>query len=203
MFWLSRRRAAWISADGDIEFDGWPACSVIGTCKCSAITNEVTYSECLPFGYRLKEGSPVGPTPQQGSLYCRRGIIRVGGLQEGQSVDVEIIGYKVETQEIQERNVTSDSLVLNTQILYQDVPSYQQNGQVDSSHKEMIKEKYLEWYKKKFKYTIQTRGEPLVNAGDYGRIQTQFSQQLNVFILQNHWTFDGAFAGDMEVISLE
>ena len=194
---------SWLVADGDIEFDGWPACSVIGTCKCSAITNEVTYSECLPFGYRLKEGSPVGPTPQQGSLYCRRGIIRVGGLQEGQSVDVEIIGYKVETQEIQERNVTSDSLVLNTQILYKDVPSYQQNGQVDSNHKEMIKEKYLEWYKKKFKYTIQTRGEPLVNAGDYGRIQTQFSQQLNVFILQNHWTFDGAFAGDMEVISLE
>ena len=70
----------------------------------------------------------------------------------------------------------------------------------DSGNK--IKTKYAEWYKKKFKYNITTRGEPLVDAGDYGIIQTQFSEQMPVYILQNHWSFDGTWSGDMEVIAL-
>ena len=68
---------------------------------------------------------------------------------------------------------------------------------------EYIKRKYLEWYKKKFKYTYNGRGEPLVNAGDYGIIQTQFSAKMPVYILRNHWTFDGTWSGDMEVIALD
>ena len=81
-----------------------------------------------------------------------------------------------------------------------DVSSYNSDGSIKQT--EQIKQKYLEWYKKKFKYKIATRGEPLVNAGDYAVIQTQFTQEMPVYILQNHWTFDGAWSGDMEVISL-
>ena len=117
------------------------------------------------------------------------------GFSGGEEVKVEIIGYPIEIKTIQERNVTSDSLVLNTQIMQYDITV--------NNTSEYIKRKYLEWYKKKFKYTYNGRGEPLVNAGDYGVIQTQFSEKMPVYILRNHWTFDGTWSGDMEVIALD
>ena len=81
-----------------------------------------------------------------------------------------------------------------------DIKSWNANGTVKDT--DLIKKKYLKWYQKKFKYKLTTRGEPLVDAGDYGIIQTQFTERMPVYILQNHWTFDGTWAGDMEVISL-
>ena len=119
----------------------------------------------------------------------------------GTEAKIEILGYPIKTKQLQERNVTSDSLVLDTQIMQYDVSTYNQGGTVAQT--EQIKRKYLEWYKRKFKYTFTSRGEPLVNAGDYGIIQTQFTEQMPVYILQNHWTFDGAWDGDMEVIALD
>ena len=85
--------------------------------------------------------------------------------------------------------------------MQKDINEYDSAGLVIQT--ELIKRKYYEWYKKKFKYSMTTRGEPLVNAGDYGIIQTQFTEQMPVYILQNHWTFDGTWAGDMEVIALD
>jgi hypothetical protein len=82
-----------------------------------------------------------------------------------------------------------------------DVSTYTSTGAI--KEREQIKRKYLEWYSKKFKYKFQTRGEPLVNAGDYGIIQTQFTEQMPVYILQNRWTFDGTWSGEMEVIALD
>ena len=67
---------------------------------------------------------------------------------------------------------------------------------------EIIKNKYRLWYGKKFKYTMQTRGEPLVDAGDWTTIQSPFSSTLNCYVLQNHLKFNGAWSGDMEVIAL-
>ena len=69
----------------------------------------------------------------------------------------------------------------------------------------IIKNKYTEWYNKKFKYTMTTRGEPLVDAGDYAEIETPFSgteHLLQTYVLQNHITFDGSWGGDMEVVAL-
>ena len=79
-----------------------------------------------------------------------------------------------------------------------------ENGFIEyvSEETNKIKAKYVNWYNKKFKYVMNTRGEPLVDAGDYGIIQTQFSERMPVYILQNHWSFDGTWSGDMEVIAL-
>ena len=178
-------------------------CTVIATINCTAVNSEISYSDCYPIGCRLASDDTSGATITNTELYCRRGIVTLGGYVSGTEAKVEVLGYPVRTKRTQERNVTSDNLILDTKIMYQDVPSYNPNGSGAILETEQIKRKYLEWYKKKFKYKITTRGEPLVNAGDYGIIQTQFTQQMPVYILQNHWTFDGTWSGDMEVIALD
>lgn len=176
-------------------------CTVITTLNLTAINTEVTYNNCLPIGCRMADDDTSGATVIYNSLYCKRGIISLGGYITGREAKVEILGYPIRTKQIQERTVTSDSLILDTKTMYYDINTYDSNGTVLET--EQIKRKYLEWYKKKFKYTITTRGEPLVNAGDYAIIQTQFTGQMPVYILQNHWTFDGAWSGNMEVIALD
>ena len=52
---------------------------------------------------------------------------------------------------------------------------------------------------------MTTRGEPLIDAGDYAEIETPFSgtdSLLKTYVLQNHISFDGTWSGDMEVIAL-
>lgn len=174
-------------------------CQVVTTVKLTAFNNEVTYSDCYPVGARIPDANSSASIAYY-ELYGKRGIITLTGFSEGTEVEVEICGYPVKTKQIQERTVTSDSLVLDTQIMNYDINSYTSAGTVLQT--ELIKRKYLNWYKKKFKYQFHTRGEPLVNAGDYGVIQTQFTGEMPVYILQNHWTYDGAWSGDMEVIAL-
>ena len=186
-----------ITVDGSV----YSHCTVISTINCTSMNTETTYGECLPVGCRMANDDMSGATIVYTELYCRRGIINLGGYVAGTEAKIEILGYPIKTKQLQERNVTSDSLVLNTQIMQYDVSTYNQGGTVAQT--EQIKRKYLEWYKRKFKYTFTSRGEPLVNAGDYGIIQTQFTTQMPVYILQNHWTFDGAWDGDMEVIALD
>lgn len=174
-------------------------CKVITTATCTSVSNEITYSDAYVIGARLSDenSQSVLQAVSLGTirLYSKRGLISLIGFSGGEDVKVEIIGYPIEIKTIQERNVTSDSLVLNTQVMQYDITV--------NNTSEYIKRKYLEWYKKKFKYTYNGRGEPLVNAGDYGVIQTQFSAEMPVYILRNHWTFDGTWAGDMEVIALD
>lgn len=176
-------------------------CKVVTTVKLTAYDNEVTYSDCYPVGARIPDAnSPASIAYYE--LYGKRGIITLTGIPAGGEIEVEICGYPVNTKQIQERTVTSDSLILDTKIMNYDVNKYTSAGTIPQDGTEMIKRKYLDWYKKKFKYTFSTRGEPLVNAGDYGIIQTQFTEQMPVYILQNHWIFNGAWSGDMEVIAL-
>ena len=174
-------------------------CKVITTATCTSVSNEITYSDAYVIGARLSDenSQSVLQAISLGTirLYSKRGLISLIGFSGGEEVKVEIIGYPIEIKTIQERNVTSDSLVLNTQIMQYDITV--------NNTSEYIKRKYLEWYKKKFKYTYTGRGEPLVNAGDYGVIQTQFTAEMPVYILRNHWTFDGTWSGDMEVIALD
>ena len=174
-------------------------CKVITTATCTSVSNEVTYSNAYVIGARLSDenSQSVLQAVSLGTirLYSKRGLISLIGFSGGEEVKVEIIGYPIEIKTIQERNVTSDSLILNTQVMRYDITV--------NNTPEYIKRKYLEWYKKKFKYTYNGRGEPLVNAGDYGVIQTQFSAEMPVYILRNHWTFDGTWSGDMEVIALD
>lgn len=171
----------------------------VSTVDVSSVNAEVSYSECAPTGAAVIDES--GASVQSNTLFARKGIIRMGGLVTGQPAKVAIYGYPIVTNEIQERDVTSDTLVLETKVMKADVSTWNSNGTVKET--EQIKRKYLEWYKKKFKYKITTRGEPLVDAGDYGVIQTQFTAEMPCYILQNHWTFDGTWAGDMEVIALD
>ena len=168
----------------------------------SAIYNDVSYQECSPTGAGLviEEGETTNASVQSVELYTRNGLIQVSGLSEGETVHVAIYGYPIITTRKQERSVTSSTLVLDTQLMRNDMKSWNANGTVKDT--DLIKKKYLKWYQKKFKYKLTTRGEPLVDAGDYGIIQTQFTERMPVYILQNHWTFDGTWAGDMEVISL-
>lgn len=174
-------------------------CKVITTATCTAVNNEVTYGSAYVIGARLSDDNSeeVLQAVSLGtiSLYNKRGIITLIGFTTNDEVKVEIIGYPVNVKSIQERNVTSSSLVLDTQIIQNDITAKGQS--------EYIKYKYLQWYKKKFKYTYSGRGEPLVNAGDYGIIQTQFTPQMPVYILRNRWTFNGTWEGNMEVIALD
>lgn len=39
--------------------------------------------------------------------------------------------------------------------------------------------------------------------GDHGVIETQFTEKKPVYILQNEWSFDGTWSGNMEVIALD
>lgn len=172
----------------------------IATVDISSINSEITYSECAPTGIRMSEDDTSGASVQSSQLFARNGLVRLGGLVAGKPAKVKIFGYPIVTNLVQERDVTSNTLTLETKLMLMDVSSYNSDGSIKQT--EQIKQKYLEWYKKKFKYKIATRGEPLANAGDYAIIQTQFTQEMPVYILQNHWTFDGAWSGDMEVISL-
>lgn len=186
-----------ITVDGSV----YSNCTVVSTINCNTANTETTYTECLPIGCRKKNGDPFQGTIAYTELYSKRGIINLGGFATGDEVSIEILGYPIHTKQLQERNVTSNTLVLDTKIMYEDIDKYNSNGTIAQT--EQIKRKYLDWYKTKFKYRFSTRGEPLVNAGDYGIIQTQFTGQMPVYILQNHWTFDGSWSGDMEVIALD
>lgn len=176
-------------------------CSVISTVTCNSMNSEVTYGDCIPIGGRMANDDESGATLVDIALFSHRGIINLGGYVAGTDAKVEILGYPVDVKAIQERDVASDSLVLDTKIMSYDPPNYNTDGTIKDP--EQIKRKYLQWYRKRFKYTIGTRGEPLVNAGDYAIIKTQFTERMPVYILQNHWTFDGAWEGDMEVIALD
>lgn len=191
------------SGDETISVNGsvYANCKVITTVECNAINTETTYNECLPIGGRLSDDNTSSANIVYTELYSKRGIINLGGFVPNEITKVEILGYPINTTEVQERDVTTNALVLDTQIMNYDVSTYSTVGTIEQT--DQIKRKYLEWYKKKFKYTFDSRGEPLVNAGDYGVIQTQFSQKMPVYILQNHWTFDGTWSGDMEVIALD
>lgn len=186
-----------ITVDGSVYYN----CTVIATINCNAINTETTYSDCLPIGCRMANDDTSGATITYTELYCKRGIIQLGGYVANTDAKVEILGYPIKTKQLQERNVTSNSLVLDTKIMKDDVSTYTSTGSIEQ--REQIKRKYLEWYKKKFKYKFDTRGEPLVNAGDYGIIETQFTEEMPVYILQNQWSFNGTWSGKMEVIALD
>lgn len=147
---------------------------------------EITYSECVPVS-ALPETKVQNP-----QLFCRRANMFVAVSEAEPQIEVTIMGHKITTTETQERTVTKDTLIIDTKLMKED-PG------------DKIKEKYKLWYGKKFKYTMDTRGEPLVDAGDIAKIQTPFSgadQLINGYVLQNHITFDGTWGGDMEVIKL-
>ena len=147
---------------------------------------EITYSECQPT-VALPDTKVQNP-----QLFCRRGNMFVTVSEAEPEIEITIKGYKITTTETQERTVTKDTLIIDTQLMKED-PG------------DKIKEKYRLWYSKNFKYTMDTRGEPLVDAGDIAKIQTPFSGEnelINGYVLQNHITFDGTWSGDMEVIKL-
>ena len=147
---------------------------------------EITYSECVPVS-ALPENKVV-PI----SMFCKRANLNISVSEAEPQIEVTIMGHKISTVETQERSVTKDTLIIDTKLMKED-PG------------DKIKEKYKSWYSKKFKYTMDTRGEPLVDAGDIAKIQTPFSgedQLINGYVLQNHIAFDGSWSGDMEVVKL-
>ena len=147
---------------------------------------EITYSECVPVS-ALPENKVV-PI----SMFCKRANLNVSVSEAEPQIEVTVMGHKISTVETQERSVTKDTLIIDTKLMKED-PG------------DKIKEKYKSWYSKKFKYTMDTRGEPLVDAGDIAKIQTPFSgedQLINGYVLQNHIAFDGSWSGDMEVVKL-
>lgn len=169
-----------------------PGAVVIQTVNVSTTNTEISYPACVPLGARKSPKDTSDGTVQTALLWTHGGIL-VTNLPSANSIEVEIYGYKLETTKSQERSVTSDTLIIDTQLIYED-PN------------DMIKNKYKDWYNKKFKYRIETRGEPLVNAGDYCAIQTPFSgteRLINGYVLRNNIHFNGAWSGDMEVVSLD
>ena len=174
---------------------------IIQTTNIGTFDTEISYQACVPTGARIASDYTGSGSVQASELYATKGYLKTN-VPENETVKVEIVGYKINTVQSQERSVTNDTLVIDTQLMSKDMIRYENGNIVD---RECIKTKYKNWYSKKFKYTMNTRGEPLVDAGDYAEIQTPFSGEehlLKCFILQNHLTFDGSWGGDMEVIAL-
>lgn len=169
---------------------------VIQTVEVSTYHADVTYQACVPTGARKSQDDTSSGSVQASDLYAHRGILTMNIPVEGVPTKVDIVGYRINIASTQERTVTSDTLIIDTQLMKEDPK--------DSEGKEIIKNKYKNWYSKKFKYTMDTRGEPLVNAGDYAEIETPFSkdQYLQTYVLQNRISFKGTWSGSMEVIAL-
>ena len=164
---------------------------VITTTTVSAVDVEISYQDCVPTGARVAEDDKSGGSVASADLYAHRGILKMNLPQEG-SAKVEIYGYQIDTVKTQDRSVTKDTLIIDTQLISSDTNNN-------------IKKKYQQWYGKKFKYSMSTRGEPLVDAADYAEIQTPFSGDKNLiksFVLMNSIDFDGSWSGKMEVIAL-
>lgn len=162
------------------------------TFSVSAYEVDITYGATFEPEAQKAEGDTSGGTIQSADLGCQRGNLRMSIPQEGVSTEVEIWGYPINITQTQERTVTNDTLIIDTKLMKEDPGN-------------KIKIKYANWYGKKFKYVIETRGEPLVDAGDYAEIQTPFSgsdKLLKGYVLQNHISFNGAWSGDMEVVAL-
>lgn len=164
----------------------------IQTVSVSAYNVDVTYSACVPTGARKAEDDTSQGSVQSADLYAHRGSLIMNLPEAGVPTKVEIVGYKIDVVQTQDRTVTNDTLIIDTQLMKEDPEN-------------LVKAKYINWYSKKFKYKMATRGEPLVDAGDYAEIQTPFSNHNNLlktYVLQNHIKFNGAWSGDMEVIAL-
>lgn len=165
---------------------------IIQTLEVSAYNTDVTYSACVPTGANKSASDTSQGSVQSADLYAHRGTLIMSIPVEGVPTKVDIVGYKINVTSSQERTVTNDTLTIDTQLMKEDPGN-------------KIKAKYTNWYSKKFKYVMSTRGEPLVDAGDYAEIQTPFSgtaQLVKSYVLQNHISFNGTWSGDMEVIVL-
>lgn len=169
----------------------------ISTLDVSAYNVDVSYSPCVPTGASVPPDDTSGGSVQASDLYTHRGTLTMNLPNVG-TTKVKIYGYRIDTVQTQDRTITNDTLIIDTKLMSQDKNN-------------AIKNKYSVWYDKKFKYRMNTRGEPLVDAGDYAEIQTPFTVMdqnnqptdlLHTFVLQNHIAFDGSWSGDMEVIAL-
>ena len=162
----------------------------ITTAQVSAVDVEISYGDCVPTGANVVDDTS-GASVVSADLYAHRGTLKMNLPQEG-SVNVKIVGYPITTSKTQDRSVTKDTLIIDTQLMSKDTNN-------------KIKQKYQQWYGKKFKYCMDTRGEPLVDAADYAEIQTPFSgteQLIKGFVLMNSIDFNGSWSGKMEVVAL-
>lgn len=110
----------------------------------------------------------------------------------GDSCEVEIWGYKITTTTNYKKSATSSTLILDSKLA--------------ANPSDETESKYSDWYSKKFKYVMDTRGEPLVNATDVVDIQSPFTEKtqesVRGYVLQNEMDYNGAWSGRMEVIAL-
>ena len=106
----------------------------------------------------------------------------------GDNCEIEIWGYKITTTTNTEKSATSSTLILDSQLALN--PS------------DKVKNKYKDWYSKRFKYVMSTRGEPLVKATNVISIQSPFTVGMLGYVLANNISFNGSWSGDMEVIAL-
>lgn len=167
----------------------------------SSITTQTVYTREVDITYSATYGATAKIKSGNGQITSGRYYVTrchlVLNLPDNNGVEIEITGRPITIIETPDKSVTNDTLVLDSTLMKEDTDG-------------LIKQKYIGWYSKRFKYTVPTRGEPLVNAGDFIQIQTPFTQTQNyqlvdpktVYVLQQHISFDGAWEGDMEVVML-
>ena len=154
----------------------------------TAYNTQISYSACTDAYVSVDPNDTTGGTIQVSWLGCQNGELQCS-LPTTNALKVNLFGKRITVSQSQDRTITNDTLIIDTQLMKEDNNNF-------------IKSKYIGWYSKQFKYKMNTRGEPLVDAGDYTIIQSPFTSQLPAYVLQNHITFDGTWSGDMEVIAL-
>ena len=167
----------------------------------TSITTQTVYTREVDITYQATYGPTATIISGNGQIvsgmYYATRCHLVLNLPDDNGVEIEITGRRINTIETPDKSVTNDTLILDSQLMKEDT-----NGE--------IKQKYIEWYDKRFKYIVTTRGEPLINAGDFIQIQTPFTQVQNnqvinpktVYVLQQNMSFCEGWQGDMEVIVL-
>lgn len=154
----------------------------------TAYNTQISYQASVNIAVNKAEDDTSGGSIQNVFPYCETAEL-VCSLPTTTPLKVVVSGKQININQTQDRTITNDTLTIDTQLMKEDIGN-------------VIKSKYTNWYSKKFKYTMETRGEPLVDAGDYAIIQSPFTDKLPAYVLQNHIIFDGSWSGDMEVIAL-
>ena len=121
-------------------------------------------------------------------FYTEHADMTVEFNEDVSEVEVELWGRKCNITSSIDKTATDTTLRLDSTLCYK----------ADDN----LKNKFISWYSKKYKYTANTRGEPLIKPGEIITLQSPFSEKLKCYVLTNNMSFGDTLSGDIELIAL-
>ena len=100
------------------------AISEITTANVSAYKVELSYGDCSPTSAQVAEDDTSGGSVQGVELYTHRCILTMNLPQADTTTKVVIYGHKINTVQTQDRSITNDTLIIDTQLINNDPRKY-------------------------------------------------------------------------------